>query len=45
MKVFLVDSRLRKHCIDVDGSASIAHVKTLLASMSLVPAGFTHKLA
>jgi hypothetical protein len=40
MKVFVMDSRLRKHCVDVDDSTSIAHVKLLLSNMSLVPAGF-----
>ena len=44
MKVFIIDSKLRKHCFDVHDSTSIAHVKLLLASMSLVPAGFASKL-
>ena len=44
MKVFITDTLRRKHCVDVDESTSIAHVKLLLASMSLVPAGFVSKL-
>ncbi len=44
MRVTLVDSRLQKHCFDVDHGASIAHIKTLLLSMSLVPSGFLSKL-
>ena len=44
LKVFLVDSKLRKHCVDVDDSARISHLKAILAKMSLVPAGFTPKL-
>ena len=39
MKVSLVDSKLHKHCVDVDASASIAEVASLLEHMSLVPAG------
>jgi len=44
MKVFIMDSHLRKHCVEVDDSTSIAHVKLLLSNMSLVPAGFVSKL-
>jgi len=44
MKVFIMDSKLRKHRVDVDDSTSIAHVQLLLANMSLVPAGFASKL-
>jgi hypothetical protein len=44
MKVFVMDSKLRKHSVDVDGSARISHVKLLLANMSPVPAGFVSKL-
>jgi len=44
MRVTLVDSRLQRHCFDVDHGASIAHIKTLLLSMSLVPSGFLPKL-
>jgi hypothetical protein len=44
MKVSVVDSKLRKHSVDLDGSTTVAHVKLLLASMSLVPAGFAPKL-
>ena len=44
MKVFVIDSKLRKHSVDVDDSATVAHVKLLLASMSLVPAGLVPKL-
>ena len=40
MKVSVVDSKLRKHSVDVHCSATVAHVKLLLANMSLVPAGF-----
>jgi hypothetical protein len=40
IKVSVVDSKLRKHSVDVPGSAPVAHVKLLLANMSLVPAGF-----
>ncbi len=40
IKVSVVDSKLRKHSVDVHGSATVAHVKLLLANMSLVPAGF-----
>ncbi len=39
-----MDSRLRKHCVDVDDGTSIAHVKLLLSNMSLVPAGFVPTL-
>jgi hypothetical protein len=40
MKVSVLDSKLRKHSVDVHCSATVAHVKLLLANMSLVPAGF-----
>ena len=39
-----MDSKLCKHSVDVDDSATVAHVKLLLASMSLVPAGLVPKL-
>jgi len=44
MKVTLVDSKLRKHVVDVDASASVAEVASLLELMSLVPAGRSPKL-
>ena len=44
MKVFVLDSQQREHCIHVDDFASIAHLKRLLADMSLLPAGFAPKL-
>ena len=44
MKVFVKDARLRRHSVDVDDSASVAHLKLLLATMSLVPAGFVPNL-
>ena len=44
MKVFVVDSKLRKHSVNVDDSTSVAHVKLLLANLSLVPAGFVPEL-
>ena len=44
MKVFIIDSKLRKHCVDVDHGASVAHLKRLLADMSLLPAGLVPKL-
>ena len=44
MKVFVMDSKLRKHSVDVHDGASVAHVKRLLADMSLLPAGFAPKL-
>ncbi len=40
----LMDSKLRKHSVDMDHGASVAHVKRLLADMSLLPAGFAPKL-
>jgi hypothetical protein len=43
-KVFVIDTKLRRHCIEVDDSANITHLNTLLANMSLVPVGFTPKL-
>jgi hypothetical protein len=43
-KVFIVDAKLRRHCFEVDDRASITHLNTLLANMSLVPAGFIPKL-
>ncbi len=39
-----MDSKLRKHSVDADDGASVAHLKRLLANMSLVPAGFVPKL-
>ncbi len=44
MKVFVKDARLRRHSMDVDEGASVAHLKLLLANMSLVPAGFVPNL-
>jgi hypothetical protein len=44
MKVFVKDARLRRHSVDVDEGASVAHLKLLLANMSLVPAGFVPNL-
>jgi hypothetical protein len=44
MRVFVIDSKLRKHSFDVGDDTSIAHVKLLLAKMSLIPAGFVPKL-
>jgi hypothetical protein len=44
MKVSVIDPKLCKHSVDVDNGASVAHVKRLLADMSLVPAGFVPKL-
>ena len=44
MKVVFVDAKLRRHSVDVDESASVAHLKLLLAKVSLVPAGFVSKL-
>ena len=44
MKVYFKDVRLRRHSVDVDEGASVAHLKLLLANMSLVPAGFVPNL-
>jgi hypothetical protein len=46
MKVSVKDARLRRHSVDVDEGASVAHLKLLLANMSLVrlPAGFVPNL-
>ena len=44
MKVVFVDARLRRHSVDVDEGASVAHLKLLLAKVSPVPAGFVSKL-
>jgi hypothetical protein len=44
MKVFVKDARLRRHSVDVDDGASVAHLKLLLTNMSLVPAGFVPNL-
>ena len=44
MTVFVKDARLRRHSVDVDEGASVAHLKLLLANMSLVPAGFVPNL-
>ena len=44
MKVSVMDSKLRKHVVDVDSSASVADFKQLLANMLLVPAGFEPKI-
>ena len=40
MKVFVKDSKLRRHSIFIDDSARVAHLKLRLVDMSLVPAGF-----
>ena len=39
-----MDSKLRKHCVDVHDGASVAHVERLLADLSLLPAGLVPKL-
>jgi hypothetical protein len=44
MKVFVKDARMRRHSVDVDEGASVAHLKLLLANMSLVPADFVPNL-
>jgi hypothetical protein len=46
MKDFVKDARLRRHSVDVDDGASVAHLKLFLANMSLVrlPAGFVQNL-
>ena len=45
MKVSIEDMKdLRRHSVDVDEGASVAHLKLLLANMSLVPAGFVPNL-
>ena len=44
MDVVIIDAKLRRYCIEVDGSANIAHLNALLATMSPVPAGFIPKL-
>ena len=44
MKLFVKDAKLRRHSVDVDEGASVAHLKLLLANMSLVPAGFVPNL-
>ena len=45
MKVSIEDTKdLRRHSVDVDEGASVAHLKLLLANMSLVPAGFVPNL-
>ena len=45
MKVSIEDTKnLRKHSVDVDDGASVAHLKLLLANMSLVPAGLVPNL-
>jgi hypothetical protein len=44
MKVFVKDARMRRHSVDVDEGASVAHLKLLLANMSLVPGGFVPNL-
>ena len=49
IKVFVTDSKLRKHSVDVHDAASVAYIKRLpadmLADLSLVHAGFVSKLA
>jgi hypothetical protein len=45
MKVSIEDTKsLRRHSVDIDESASVAHLKLLIANMSLVPAGFVPNL-
>jgi hypothetical protein len=44
MKIYVMDSKLCKHIVEVDDGASVAQVKLLLADMSLVPSGFVPKL-
>jgi len=44
MKVFVRDSKLCRHSVDVDEGASVAHLKLLLTNMSLLPAGFVPNL-
>jgi hypothetical protein len=44
MRVTVTDTKLRRHSVDVDESASVAHLKRLLADMPLVPAGFVPNL-
>jgi hypothetical protein len=44
MKVTLVNSRLQRHCFDIDSGANIAHIKQMLFSVSLVPSGFLPEL-
>jgi hypothetical protein len=39
IKVSVVDPKLRKFSVDVHGSATVLHLKLLLANMLLVPAG------
>jgi hypothetical protein len=40
MKVILMDSKLRRLCVEVDAGSSIAHIKSYLDKMSLVSPGF-----
>jgi hypothetical protein len=40
VRVRLTDSKLRVHFLDVDDSASILHIKSLLATLLSIPAGF-----
>ena len=44
MKVTLVDTKMRKHCIDLENGARVGQIKTVLVKMSLVPPGFCPKL-
>ncbi len=45
MKVSIEDTKtLRRHSVDLDEGSSVAHLKQLLANMSLVPAGFVPNL-
>jgi hypothetical protein len=44
MKVVLMDSNLGRHCVEVDASSSIAHIKSCLGKMSLVSPGFFPQL-
>ncbi len=39
MRVMVVDSKLHKHSLDVDETASVTSIKSLLSSMCLVPPG------
>ena len=43
MKVILMDSKLHKHCVEVDAGASIAHIRSCLENMSLVSPGLSPK--
>jgi len=45
MKVTFVDSKLHKHCFDLDDAASVECIKNMLVRASLVPVGCCPKLA